>query len=61
MKSYPVKISPELEVQIRDVLMSLDIQPVDIKQVITDYFFFSSLSFSLIFTTYSYPLLIVYV
>lgn len=34
MKPYPVKISPELESQIQDVLMSLDIRPIDIKQVI---------------------------
>jgi len=34
MKPYPVKISPELENQIRDVLMSLDIKPIDVKQVL---------------------------
>lgn len=34
MKPYPVKISPELENQIHDVLMSLEIRPVDIKQVL---------------------------
>lgn len=34
MKPYPVKISPELENQIQDVLMSLDIKPVDIKEVL---------------------------
>lgn len=34
MKPYPVKISPELENQIHDVLMSLEIKPVDIKQVL---------------------------
>lgn len=33
MKPYPVKISPELENQIHDVLISLDIKPIDIKQV----------------------------
>ncbi|KYN40307.1 Dosage compensation regulator [Trachymyrmex septentrionalis] len=32
MRPYPVKISPELESQIHDVLMSLDIRPIDIKQ-----------------------------
>ncbi|XP_018058679.1 PREDICTED: dosage compensation regulator isoform X1 [Atta colombica] len=32
MRPYPVKISPELENQIHDVLMSLDIKPIDIKQ-----------------------------
>jgi len=34
MRPYPVKISPELESQIHDVLMSLDIRPIDIKQVL---------------------------
>lgn len=34
MKPYPVKISPELENQIQDVLVSLDIKPVDIKKVL---------------------------
>jgi len=33
IKPYPVKISPELENQIHDVLTSLDINPIDIKQV----------------------------
>ncbi|KAL6264710.1 hypothetical protein P5V15_004809 [Pogonomyrmex californicus] len=33
MKPYPVKISPELENQILDVLMSLEIKPVDINQL----------------------------
>ncbi|KYN19949.1 PREDICTED: dosage compensation regulator isoform X1 [Trachymyrmex cornetzi] len=32
MRPYPVKISPELESQIHDVLTSLDIKPIDIKQ-----------------------------
>ncbi|KYN07300.1 PREDICTED: dosage compensation regulator isoform X1 [Cyphomyrmex costatus] len=32
MKAYPVKISPEIENQIHDVLTSLDIKPIDIKQ-----------------------------
>ncbi|XP_071629985.1 dosage compensation regulator mle isoform X1 [Temnothorax longispinosus] len=32
MKPYPVKISPELENQIHDVLMDLNIKPIDIKQ-----------------------------
>ncbi|CAL1683996.1 unnamed protein product [Lasius platythorax] len=32
MKPYPVKISPELESQIQDVLVNLDIKPIDIKQ-----------------------------
>lgn len=36
MKPYPVKISPELENQIQDVLMSLEIKPIDIKQVLID-------------------------
>ncbi|XP_011877491.1 PREDICTED: dosage compensation regulator [Vollenhovia emeryi] len=31
MKPYPVKISPELESQIHDVLMSLDIKPIDVE------------------------------
>ncbi|XP_072762492.1 dosage compensation regulator mle isoform X1 [Anoplolepis gracilipes] len=35
MKPYPVKISPELESQIQDVLVNLDIRPIDIKQVPT--------------------------
>lgn len=34
MKPYPVKISPELENQIQDILVSLDIKPVDIKKVL---------------------------
>lgn len=34
MKPYPVKISPELESQIQDVLVNLDIKPIDIKQVL---------------------------
>jgi len=34
MKPYPIKISPELMNQIHDVLMSLDIRPIDIKQVL---------------------------
>ncbi|KAL0109422.1 hypothetical protein PUN28_014471 [Cardiocondyla obscurior] len=32
MKPYPVKISPELDNQIRDVLISLDIKPVNIEE-----------------------------
>ncbi|KAG7203525.1 hypothetical protein KM043_013578 [Ampulex compressa] len=32
IKPYPVKISAELESQIRDVLISLDIKPINIKQ-----------------------------
>lgn len=34
MKPYPVKISPELESQIQDILMNLDIKPIDVKEVL---------------------------
>lgn len=34
MRPYPVKISPELESQIHDVLTSLDIKPIDVKEVL---------------------------
>jgi len=30
LKPYPVKISPELENQIQDVLTNLDIKPIDV-------------------------------
>ncbi|XP_066599251.1 dosage compensation regulator mle isoform X2 [Prorops nasuta] len=33
MKPYPVKISPEIESEIRDVLSSLDIRPIDINKI----------------------------
>lgn len=33
LKSYPVKISPELESQIQEALTSLDIKPVDVKEL----------------------------
>jgi len=34
IKSYSVKISPELESQIQEVLSNLDIKPIDIQQVL---------------------------
>lgn len=34
MKSYPVKISPELKGQIDNILRSLEIQPIDVNKVL---------------------------
>lgn len=34
IKPYPVKISPELESQIQEVLENLDVRPIDVRKVI---------------------------